>query len=115
MIVLVIKLALVAGTFYITKEMGVWSNPDRTSMLYEDAKCQLKPYTDNLMRRYCCWDCEPCIEKEPKPWRESWVDAWNDTIRKCFDALERTPHYCQRFTDDVQRTIDNLIHGDTKE
>lgn len=100
------KIAIVAGTVWLTKRLGVWDNPDTTALIYEDIKCQLKPYTEDLRHKYC-----KANQESTQPWRESWKDAWNDSIKHGFIALSRTPQYCSRFSEDLQRTVDQFING----
>ncbi|KAL7737210.1 hypothetical protein ACLKA6_005397 [Drosophila palustris] len=103
---LLTKIAIVAGTVYLTREFGVWDSPDTTALIYEDIKCELKPYTKHLMEKYCK------VNKEStKPWRESWIDAWNDSIKNGFIALSRMPQYCARFSEDLQNSINHFING----
>ncbi|XP_068147003.1 MICOS complex subunit MIC13 homolog QIL1 [Drosophila tropicalis] len=108
-LITIIKVAIVGGTIYATKELGVWDSSDVTSGIYEDAKSQIKPYGTQLMDKHCCKVCEICQGPSPKPWRESMVDAWNDTVKKTFDTFLQLPTYCRRFSEDVQETIQTLF------
>lgn len=108
--IIIIKLALVAGTVWLTKEMGVWDNPDITAGIYEDMKCQLKPYADDIKQKYCS-TCSETNKEKTMLWRESFVDAWNVCIKEGFRVVNRFPKYCHRFTDDVNRTINQLFNG----
>lgn len=107
---LLFRLALVAGAVYGTNELGVWDSADRTVVLFADAKRQISPYTEDMMHRFCCWRCDKCSdETEVKPWRESMVDAWNETVKKTFYAMGvQAPDYLDRFADDVGQGMDNL-------
>ncbi|XP_030557632.1 uncharacterized protein LOC115760454 [Drosophila novamexicana] len=110
-IVILVKLALVAGTVWLTKEIGVWDGPDTTAEIYEGVKYQIKPFAEDLKERYCSKYCG--TNKPTKPWRESFVDAWNDSIKEGFLTANRLPKYCYRFTDDVQKTINQLFNGNS--
>lgn len=103
---LLTKIAIVAGTVYVTKELGIWDSPDRTALIYEDLKCEIKPYTENFMQKYC-----KVSRDSTKPWRESWIDAWNHSIKAGFIALSRMPQYCTRFSEDLQNSINHFING----
>ncbi|EDV45290.1 uncharacterized protein LOC6555988 [Drosophila erecta] len=107
-----IRLALVAGAVYGTQELGVWESSDHTQVLFEGAKREVSPYAEDLMNRFCCWRCDKCNEAaEVKPWQESMVDAWNETIKKTFNALGvRVPFYYKRFSEDFQQGIDDLVN-----
>ncbi|XP_017076281.2 uncharacterized protein LOC108111356 [Drosophila eugracilis] len=110
----IIRLALVAGAVYGTKELGIWKSADYTQDLYEDAKREVGPPTEDLMSRFCCWRCENCDpDVEVKPWQESMVDAWNEAVKKTFNALNvQVPLYYNRFSNDLQQSIDDLVHTD---
>ncbi|KAH8352908.1 hypothetical protein KR084_007217 [Drosophila pseudotakahashii] len=110
---LLIRLALVAGAVYGTQELGIWESADHTQELLEEAKREVSPLTEDLMNRFCCWRCEKCDpDVEVKPWQESMVDAWNETVKKTFNALGvQVPSYYNRFSEDFQQTIDDLVNN----
>lgn len=107
-----IRLALVAGAVYGTQELGIWESSDHTTVLFEGAKREVSPYAEDLMNRFCCWRCDKCKEDvQVKPWQESMVDAWNETIKKTFNALGvQVPFYYKRFSEDFQQGIDDLVN-----
>lgn len=107
---IIIKLALVAGTVWITKKIGVWDNPDTTAAIFEDIKCKLNPYVDDLKLKYCSKYCKTS-EKNTMLWRETFVEAWNASIKEGFLVVNRFPKYCLRFTDDVNETISQFFNG----
>jgi len=107
------RLALVAGAVYGTQELGIWESADHTQELFEDAKREVSPFAEDLMGRFCCWRCEKCDpDVEVKPWQESMVDAWNETVKKTFNALGvQVPLYYNRFSEDLQQGIDDLVNN----
>ncbi|XP_051861952.1 MICOS complex subunit MIC13 homolog QIL1 [Drosophila albomicans] len=107
---LLTKIAIVAGTVWATRELGVWDSPDRTTLIYEDAKCQMQPYVEKMKQKYCNVFCS-VNKNSTKTWRESWIDGWNDSVRTGFIEISRMPQYCSRFTEDVQDTLNQLING----
>ncbi|EDV31411.1 uncharacterized protein Dana_GF14564 [Drosophila ananassae] len=109
---LIFRLALVAGTVYATKELDIWGPASNSEDLIKAAKKELGPYAENMKQSVCCWRCKTCTEVTvDKPWRESFVDAWNDTIKKAFNGLGiDVPVYFRRFQDDVANGIDDLVN-----
>ncbi|SPP82202.1 MICOS complex subunit MIC13 homolog QIL1-like [Drosophila guanche] len=111
MVLMVIaKLGVVAGVAFATKQLGVWESPEHSAVLVESARERLRPYAQDLKDRICCWKCqEKCMEElEPKPWRESFVDSWNDTIKKAFLYLNQVPTYFHHFMEDVEKAVADL-------
>ncbi|KAH8413516.1 hypothetical protein KR009_011909 [Drosophila setifemur] len=113
---LIFRVGLVAGTVYATQKMGIWGSPEHSQDLMALANKELGPYADDLKQKFCCWRYENCTGEEMEtPWKESMVDAWNDTIKKTFNVLGvKLPFYCNRFTDDLARGIDDVVN-DTEE
>ncbi|KAH8242027.1 hypothetical protein KR038_007891 [Drosophila bunnanda] len=112
---LLFRIGLVAGAVYMTQQMGIWDSTDNTVLLFEDAKREIQPIAENLMDRFCIWRCDKGSggkEVEVKPWRESMVDAWNDTVKKSFYVLGvEMPSFYHRFADDLGETIDYVVKG----
>uniref|UniRef100_A0A6P4E207 MICOS complex subunit MIC13 n=1 Tax=Drosophila rhopaloa TaxID=1041015 RepID=A0A6P4E207_DRORH len=108
-----IRLAMVAGAVYGTMELGVWESSRHTEELFEGAKREVSPFTKDLMNSFCCWRCEKCDQDvEVKPWRESMVDAWNESVKKTFNTLGvHVPKYFNRFSQDVQQGLDDLVNN----
>ncbi|BFF94447.1 MICOS complex subunit MIC13 homolog QIL1-like [Drosophila madeirensis] len=112
MVLMVIaKLGVVAGVAFATKQLGVWESPEHSAVLLENARESLRPYAQDLKDRICCWKCqEKCMEEfEPKPWRESFVDSWNDTIKKAFHFLNQVPTNFHHFMEDVEKAVTDLV------
>ncbi|XP_017154119.2 uncharacterized protein LOC108163377 [Drosophila miranda] len=109
-LVVLVKLGVVAGVAFATKQMGFWESPEHSVVLLENAREHLSPYAADLKDRICCWKCqEKCKEEfEPKPWRDSWIESWNDTIKKVFHFLNQMPNYYHRFSEDVQQAVTDL-------
>ncbi|XP_068147001.1 uncharacterized protein [Drosophila tropicalis] len=123
-LVTIAKFALVAGTIYITKELGVWDSPrnatnekgeikqipnipeankrkDKSNILFDDDdKKDLQRKMDEYKKKYCHKGgiCEP---PPPKPWTESVADAWADTIK----ALKKLPGYWSQAFKDIGESI----------
>ncbi|XP_052852861.1 uncharacterized protein LOC128262568 [Drosophila gunungcola] len=110
---LLLRVALVAGAVYGTHELGIWESSRHTQELFEGAKREVSPITAVLMNRFCCWRCEKCDpDVEVKPWRESMVDAWNESVKKTFNALGvQVPKYFKRFSQDMQQGFDDLVNN----
>ncbi|KAH8282425.1 hypothetical protein KR054_007707 [Drosophila jambulina] len=111
---LLLRIALVAGAVYGTQELGIWDSVDQSVLLYESAKREIQPMAEDLMEHFCSWRCDKgCEAKEvvAKPWRETMVDAWNDTVKKTFHLLGvEVPSYYHRFTEDLGHSIDDAVH-----
>ncbi|XP_017115739.1 uncharacterized protein LOC108138158 [Drosophila elegans] len=110
---LLLRVALVAGAVYGTQELGIWENSRHTQELFEGAKREVSPITAYLMNQFCCWRCEKCDpDVEVKPWQESMVDAWNESVKKTFNALGvQGPKYFNRFSQDMQQGFDDLVNN----
>ncbi|XP_017097288.2 uncharacterized protein [Drosophila bipectinata] len=109
---LLFRLALVAGTVYGTQELDIWGPSTNSVDLLKAAKKELGPYAEDWKQSFCCWRCKACKD-EPvdKPWRETLVDAWNDTIKKAFTALGvDVPNYYKRFQNDLADGIDDVVN-----
>ncbi|SPP82214.1 uncharacterized protein LOC117583970 [Drosophila guanche] len=108
--VVIVKLGVVAGVAFATKQLGVWESSEHSAVLLENARENLRPYAKNLKDRICCWKSpEQCEEEfEPMPWRDSFVDSWNDTVKKAFNMLNQTPTYVQHFAEDVEKAVNNF-------
>ncbi|XP_017032707.1 MICOS complex subunit MIC13 homolog QIL1 [Drosophila kikkawai] len=110
---LLFRIALVAGTVYATQELGIWDSADHTVILFENAKREIQPFAKDLMHRFCSWRCDKdCEDKqtEVKPWRESMVDAWNETVKRSFCVLGvKLPSYYHRFSEDFAQGLDDMV------
>ncbi|XP_034667726.1 uncharacterized protein LOC117901182 [Drosophila subobscura] len=113
--VVLAKLGVVAGVAFATKQLGVWESSEHSAVLLENARDNLRPYAKSLKHRICCWKSpEQCEEEfEPKPWRDAFVDSWNDAVKKGFLMLYRVPSHVQHFTEDVEKVVTNF--GQEKE
>lgn len=105
-----IKLALVAGTVWFTREIGVWEGADKTAEVYEDIKVRLTPIAEDLKQKYCSKCCTE-NKKNARPWREAFVYVWNESVREGFTIVARYSHYCHRFTEDLQNALNRLFKG----
>ncbi|XP_022229892.1 uncharacterized protein LOC111079163 [Drosophila obscura] len=110
-LVVLVKLGVVAGVALATQQMGIWESPEHSAVILENAKEHLRPYAKDLKDRICCWKCQDkCKEElEPKPWRESFVDSWNDTIKKAFLILNQVPTYYHHFAEDMETAVSDLV------
>ncbi|XP_017057314.1 uncharacterized protein LOC108098710 [Drosophila ficusphila] len=108
-----IRLAIVAGVVYGTQELGFWDSAGHSQDLLDEVKREVKPVSENMMNRFCCWRCENCDrDKGVKPWQESMVDAWNESVKKTFTTLGvHVPFYYNRFREDFQKGIDDFMNG----
>lgn len=103
-IVLVTKLAIVAGAVYMTREMGIWDSPERAVEIFNDIKSELVPCIENFKQKYCSRYCV-IGSGEVKTLRETWIDAWNDSLKFIFLKLSYMPEYCEKFKNDVQNSF----------
>ncbi|KAH8279604.1 hypothetical protein KR018_005909 [Drosophila ironensis] len=109
---LLVRLGIVAGTVYATKSMGIWGSSKHSEMLMVSAKKEISPYAKDLKLKFCKWrfkDCKGPVLLE-KPWRETWKDAWNETVKKGFYGLGvDAPYYYEKFNKDFAEGISTML------
>lgn len=111
-IIFATKLAIVFGAVYVTRQIGIWDSSDRAAEIYYDIKSDLLPCVENLKKQFCSRYCV-IGTNEMKPFRETWIDAWNESLKIIFLRLSLLPEYWEKFTNDVQMCCRGITKGDS--